>query len=79
MLFTKSFTKSDDLMHIKSYAPDRADHWMSGRHPASDSSDHFTTRDASLVLFASVLLAWVDLLVWFWIGRGCDDENEMCR
>jgi len=36
-------------------------------------------RDASLVLFASVLLAWVDLLVWFWIGRGCDDENEMCR
>ena len=39
-------------------------------------------RDASLVLFARVLLAWVDLLVWFWIGRGCDDnndDNEVCR
>eukprot|EP00984_Skeletonema_dohrnii_P006597 scaffold2364_cov79-Skeletonema_dohrnii-CCMP3373.AAC.1 len=44
MLFTKRITKCDDLMHIKSYAPDRPDHWMSGRHPASDSSDHFTTR-----------------------------------
>ena len=36
-------------------------------------------RDASLILFARGLLAWVDLLVWFWIGRGCDDRNEMCR
>jgi len=35
-------------------------------------------RDASFVLFASVLLAWVDLFVWFWIGRGCYDNNDEC-
>eukprot|EP00984_Skeletonema_dohrnii_P024117 scaffold13213_cov117-Skeletonema_dohrnii-CCMP3373.AAC.1 len=28
----RCFTKSDDLMHIKSYAQIVADHWMSGRH-----------------------------------------------